>query len=55
MAFMKAKNLTKKQIRKCKMTEREIFEKYFNLSEDELSEKSNKKVSYQKWRHDYCY
>ena len=27
-----------------KMTEREIFEKYVNLSEDELSEKSNKNV-----------
>ena len=26
------------------MTEREIFKKYANLSEDELSEKSNKKV-----------
>ena len=26
------------------MTEREIFEKYDNLSEDELSEKSNKNV-----------
>ena len=31
------KNLTKRQIRKYKMTEREIFEKYANLSEDELS------------------
>ena len=40
----KTKNLTKKQIRKYKMTEREIFEKYANLSEDELSEKSNKNV-----------
>ena len=38
------KNLTKKQIRKYKITEREIFEKYANLSEDELSEKSNKNV-----------
>ena len=26
------------------MTEREIFEKYANLSEDELSKKSNKNV-----------
>ena len=26
------------------MTEKEIFEKYANLSEDELSEKSNKNV-----------
>ena len=38
------KNLTKKQIRKYKMTEREIFEKYVNLNEDELREKSNKNV-----------
>ena len=38
------KNFTKKQIRKYKMTEREIFEKYANLIEDELSEKSNKNV-----------
>ena len=30
--------------RKYKMTERGIFKKYANLSEDELSEKSNKKV-----------
>ena len=49
------KNLTKKQIRKYKMTEREIFEKYANLSENELSEKSNKKLLRQKWCHDYCY
>ena len=40
----KTKNLTNKQIRKYKMTEKEIFEKYANLSEDELSEKSNKNV-----------
>ena len=38
----KTKNLTNKQIRKYKITEKEIFEKYANLSEDELSEKSNK-------------
>ena len=38
------KNLTKKQIRKHKMTEREISDKYANLNEDELSEKSNKNV-----------
>ena len=43
-AIYKTKNLTKEQIRKYKMTEREIFEKYDNLSEDELSEKSNKSV-----------
>ena len=32
------------QIKKCKMTEREIFEKYDNLSEDKLNRKINKKV-----------
>ena len=41
----KTKNLTKNQITKYNMTEREIFEKYANLSEDELSEKSNKNVN----------
>ena len=40
----KTKNLTNKQIQNYKMTEREIFEKYANLNEDELSEKSNKNV-----------
>ena len=38
------KNLTKEQIKKYKMTEREIFEKFDNLSEDELNTKSNKNV-----------
>ena len=38
------KNLTKEQIKKHKMTEREILEKYDNLSEDELNTKSNKNV-----------
>ena len=38
------KNLTKEQIKKCKMTEREIFEKCNDLSEDELNTKSNKSV-----------
>ena len=38
------KNLTKKQIKKYKMTEREFFEKFYNLNEDELNTKSNKKV-----------
>ena len=33
-----------KQIRKYKMTEKEIFEKYANSIEDELSAKSNKNV-----------
>ena len=37
-------NLTNKQIQKYKMTEREIFEKYDNLSKDELNTKTNKNV-----------
>ena len=36
------KNLTNKQIQKHKMTEREIFKKYDNLSKDELNTKTNK-------------
>ena len=38
------RNLTKEQIKEYKMTEREIFEKFVNLSEDELNTKSNKNV-----------
>ena len=38
------KNLTNEKIKKCKMTEKEIFEKYANSSEDELNKKSNKNV-----------
>ena len=38
------KDLTKKQINNYKMTEREIYEKFSNLSEDELNTKSNKNV-----------
>ena len=41
---MRQKNPAKEQIKKCKMTEREIFEKFDNLIEDELNTKSNKKV-----------
>ena len=45
---MKQKTL-KSKLKKYKMTEREIFEKYANLIEDELSKKSNKtKLSQQK-------
>ena len=40
---LETKNPTKKQIKKCKMTEREIFEKFDNLSKDKLNTKSNKK------------
>ena len=36
------------------MTERDIFEKYANLSKDELNTKSNKKCLRQKWFYDYC-
>ena len=38
------KNLTKDQIQKYKMNEREIFEKYDNLSKDELNTKNIKNV-----------
>ena len=40
----KTKSLANKQIQKCKMTEREIFEKYDCLSKDELNKKTNKNV-----------
>ena len=38
------KNPTKEQINEDKMTEREIYEKFDKLSEEELNAKSNKKV-----------
>ena len=41
MVFMK-KKITKEEIKNYKMTEREIYEKFDNLSEDELNAKSNK-------------
>ena len=37
-------DLVLKEIKKYKMTEREIFEKDANLTENQLSENSNKKV-----------
>ena len=40
----KTKDLTKEQIKKYKMTEREIFEKYVKLSENELNTKTSKEV-----------
>ena len=40
----KTKYLTKKQIKKCKMTKRKIFQKFDNLSEDGLNAKNNKGV-----------
>ena len=39
----KAKDLTKEQIKKCKMTERDIFQKYDNLSESEINTKKTPK------------
>ena len=38
------KNLAKNETKKYKLTEREMFEKYNNLSENELTKKSNKEV-----------
>ena len=38
------KNLTDKEIRKYKMTERETFKKYDNLSENELNSRNNKEI-----------
>ena len=43
MVFMK-KKLTKEEIKNYKMTEREIYEKFDNFSEDELNTKNNKNV-----------
>ena len=40
----KIKSLTKEQIKRYKMTKREIVEKFHNLSEDELNAKNNKQV-----------
>ena len=40
----KTENLSNKQIKKYKMTEKEVFKKYANLSEDQLNTKSNKNV-----------
>ena len=41
----KAKDLTEEQIKKCKMTERDIFQKYDNLSESELNTKNPQRTS----------
>ena len=41
----KAKDLTKEQIKKCKMTERDIFQKYDNLSESEINTKKPQRTS----------
>ena len=42
--ILKTKNPTKEQINKYKMTEREIYEKFDNLSKEELNTKSNKSI-----------
>ena len=44
MVLMEKKNLTKEEIKNYKMTEREIYEKFDNLSKEELNTKSNKNV-----------
>ena len=41
---MRTKKPSKEQIKKYKQTEREILEKFDNLSEDKLNTKSNKNV-----------
>ena len=38
------KKITKEEIKNYKMTERKIYEKFDNLSEDELNAKSNKNI-----------
>ena len=40
----KTKNLTKEQIKRYEMTKKEIFEKFDNLSKDELNVENNKEV-----------
>ena len=40
----KTKNLTKERIKKYKMTKTEIFEKFGNLSENDLKARKNKEV-----------
>ena len=40
----KTKSFTKEQIKKYKMTKREVFEKFDNFNEDELNAKSHKEV-----------
>ena len=41
---LKTKNPTKEQINEYKITEREIYEKFDNLSKEELNTKNNKTV-----------
>ena len=42
--IFKTKNPTNEKINKYKMTERKIYEKFDNLSEEELNTKSNKTI-----------
>ena len=42
--ILKTKNPTKEQISECKITEKEFYEKFDNLSEGQLNTKSNKTV-----------
>ena len=42
------KNPTKKQVNEDKMTKREIYKKFINLSDEELNTKNKRKTLYQK-------
>ena len=42
MAFLKQKNPSKEQVNEYKMTEKEIYKKFTNLSKKELNTKNNK-------------
>ena len=44
MVFVKQKNPTKEQVNEYKMTKREIYKKFTNLSDEELNTKNNKKT-----------
>ena len=48
MAFVKQKILQKKQVNEYKITKREIYKKFTNLSNEELNTKNNKKNLCQK-------
>ena len=44
MVFLKQKTLRKSKLKKYKLTEKEIFEKFNDLSENEVNTKKNKKL-----------
>ena len=44
MVFLKGKILRKSKLKKYKLTEKEIFEKFNDLSENEVNTKKNKKL-----------